>query len=405
MSINSIQKINTKLANNRLFYVCRDIERAQGGLFLDIPNYHIITNTSPLSLKLKKTYKNQIHIINKEETLDTWEILKQTDIITSNDHVLVFKNTLQIEKTCLSKKWTLLNPSAVLSNKIEEKISQIEWLGELKKYLPGYEAKECKNINWEQEKFILQFNRSHTGSGTVLIENKDQLEKIKEKFPNRPARIARYIKGPLFTNNNIIAKDKILIGNISYQITGLLPFTDKQFATIGNDWAFPHEYLNENQIKKYNKIVKDIGKKLQESGWKGLFGVDIVEDEKTKELFLLEINARQPASTTFESELQKNSLTTFEAHLMSLLDIDIEDELTEIRNGAQIIFRNQIKKIKTKNTANKLKEKDFSVIIYNNDKPNSDLLRIQSKDSVIKNHNLFNTNGEDIKNIIKQYAI
>ena len=31
----------------------------------------------------------------------------------------------------------------------------------------------------------------------------------------------------MFTNNNVVTRDTILVGNINYQITGLPPFTDQ----------------------------------------------------------------------------------------------------------------------------------------------------------------------------------
>ena len=154
---------------------------------------------------------------------------------------------------CTENNWSLINPPTELSNKVEEKISQLEWLGELRKYLPEYSVKLCKNIEWEDHPFIIQFNRSHTGSGTILIQSTTQLKEVQEKFPEREARTAKYVPGPLFTNNNIVTKDKTLVGNISYQLTGLKPFTDREFATIGIDWGYG--YLTKEQKEGYLKIA------------------------------------------------------------------------------------------------------------------------------------------------------
>ena len=363
--------------------------------------------------------------------------------------LLVFKNTLQIEKTCAENGWKLLNPPAKISNAVEEKISQIAWLGPLKKYLPKYQVLKCKNIkiannyflrsedaceseaslipqrvknnyllSKKQEKnnyqifskpFILQFNRSHTGSGTMLIENEKQLIELQKTFPEREVRIAEYIPGPLFTNNNIVTKNNILLGNINYQITGLKPFTDLPFSTIGNDWALPHKILNQKQITQYKKIATEVGKRLQKAGWLGLFGIDVVVNEMTGKLYLLEINCRQPASTTYESQLQskvqksiKSQVTTFQAHLSTLLNIDLKNKkLTEINNGAQVILRNSQKSLKSvKSKVTRLKKEKFNVIEYNNTKPNSDLVRIQSEKGIMEEHNGFNSIGNKIIKII-----
>ena len=404
--------LNECLKTQPVVYVTRDIERALG-LDINTPGYFIISNFSDFAKNICENNSNVL-LIESEKQLDTWELLQNPKVKNfireiNNPHILVFKNTPQIEKTCTENNWELLNPPAELSNHVEEKISQLDWLGDLKKYLPHYSVNLVKNIQWQNKKFILQFNRSHTGSGTILIENENQLKELKNKFPERLARTADFIDGPLFTNNNVVTPNNILIGNINYQITGLKPFTDLPFSTIGNDWGFTHKYLNSNQIEKYHQMVTDIGEKLRQDGWKGLFGVDIAVDDKTGELYLVEINCRQPASTTYESQLQSTKsynlkatsyTTTFEAHLMALLNLNLENyELISITTGSQIIQR-------VTNETPSLPEPiihrmiDFRWIQYNNTKPNSDLLRLQAPYSIIAKHNELNQDGRELINFI-----
>ncbi|MBU2542255.1 hypothetical protein KJ785_01695, partial [Patescibacteria group bacterium] len=257
-----MQELTKQLEQTPIVYVTRDIERALG--LENTTNYYIISNFNE---SFKGVDSDNILLIKEKKQLDTWELLKHEKVKKflrsvpsplqgegqGEVNIVVFKPTKQIERICAENNWNLLNPLAELSNKIEEKISQLDWLGDLKKYLPDYSVKKCKDIEFIGNKFILQFNRSHTGSGTFLIESAEQLDEIKNKFPDREARLAKYIEGPLFTNNNIVTKNKTLIGNINYQITGLKPFTDLPFATIGNDWGFPHKYLNKKQIEQYKK--------------------------------------------------------------------------------------------------------------------------------------------------------
>ena len=400
--------ISRRLLGHPIFYICRDIERALG-LYPEFPGYIIITNTSPFSVQLAKKYR-QIVLIKEKKNLDTWQLLEHPRTkknIKRGDHILVFKNTPQIEQLCRKNGWKLLNPTAKLAGEVEEKISQVKWLGPLKKYLPPCRITIGKKIKWTGRKFILQFNRSHTGSGTLLVSSRKQLKEIQEKFPQREVRITEYIPGPLFTNNNIVWDDKVLTGNINYQITGLKPFTDSPFATIGNDWALPHKILSNKQIKQYNKIATAVGRRLKKSGWKGLFGIDVVRHAKTGKLYLLEINARQPASTSYESQLQSlriprrlsprndNDCTTFEAHLGSLLGLKPNNfKLITITDGAQIIQRVTGKKIRLNEKL--LIKKGFNLIKYNNDKPGSDYLRIQSKQGIMSKHNKFNKHGLEI---------
>ncbi len=398
--------IAKRLSTHRLFYVCRDLERAMGDC-LDLKQYRIITNETEFSRHLARQYKNII-LIKETNQLDTFHLLqhpKTKKLIKKTDHILVFKNNAVIENFCREQKWKLLNPSTKLAEKVENKISQIAWLEKLEKYLPAHRVDLCENVAWRGEPFIIQFNHSHTGSGTFLIDSKKDLDELQQKFPKRQVRIVEYIKGPVFTSNNIVWGDTVITSNISYQITGLPPFTDSAFATIGNDWNLSHQLLNSTQVKQYEQMVDALGKKLRAEGWKGLFGVDVIMEEKTGKLYLLEINARQPASTTFESELQRATIlnegnnnkrmTTFTAHLASLLGVkQHKTELVKITDGAQIIQR-VTKKISQVNF-NLKHDNLINTIPYKNHEPDADLFRIQLNAGIMKKHATLNKLGKII---------
>ncbi|NCS72384.1 MAG: ATP-grasp domain-containing protein [Candidatus Magasanikbacteria bacterium] len=407
-----------ELLNKNIIYVTRDLERALG-FDLSNPSYYIISNTSTFAKQVAKG-KNNILLIPAEKQLDTWELLQNTEaknfinkisnsakatVDKDNPQILVFKPTKQIEKICAENNWKLLNPNAELANKIEQKISGVKWLGESSKYLPDAKIDVCGNLKFAGENFVLQYNQSHTGSGTILIESEKQLEEIKTKFPKRECKTTRFVEGILFTNNNIVTDKEIILGNISYQITGLEPFTQNKFATIGNDWGLANKLLTEKNLKQYKEIVEAVGKKMQKENWRGLFGVDIIWEKNSDSLYLIEINARQPANTTFESQLQmlnkknKDEITTFEGHLLTLLGCSLSDKkLIKITDGAQIILRKSKENIDVENIKLKLEKENFTVIKYDNEKENSDLLRIQSQHSIMKKHEKFNETGKNIVN-------
>lgn len=386
-----------------IIYIARDIERALGKE--PVGDYHIITNESLYSLEVKKKYPDNVFLIKAEETFDTFELLmlpEVQEIISKIDgSLLVFKNTIHIEQLCKEKGWKLLNPSAVLSEKVENKITQVEWLGELASFLPPHKILETKDIEWNKSPFVLQWSHGHTGEGTILIKDESELKVLKEKFPYREARVTDFINGPMLTVNIVVTKTVILLGNISYQITGMLPFTTNPFSTIGNDWSVPHTILTEAQIKDLEAIAEKVAQKMQKEGWLGLFGIDVIYDQERDMLHLIEINARQPASTTFESELQNNvrthgvdGITTFEAHLLSLTEGKVPSSLIPINDGSQILQRVTEKVVDY--DIKKLMESGYNIIIYNNPKPNADLLRIQSARGIMETHNKFNARGKEI---------
>jgi|ERR1035437_269090 hypothetical protein len=414
-----------------LIYVTRDIERALGKS--PAADYFVIANKNAYAESVQKKFPDFVFLAEGNVPLDTYDILSLPDtqnLINENGgHVLVFKNTKRIEELCTQKKWNLLNPSADLAEKIENKISQVEWLGDAKKFLPLHAVGTVSDIYkkiyqekstgtaaegiFKKEPFILQWAHSHTGEGTALIgageAGKKEFDLIKSKFPGRDVRVTQFVRGPVFTANVCVNATDILVGNISYQITGILPFTENPFSTVGNDWSLPHTILDEKNLAEFGDIAQIVGEKMRNAGWKGLFGIDCIFDEERNAVHLIEINARQPASTTYESQLQNNlrghglkGLTTFEAHIEAVLNTKkAAPKLIEINDGAQILERvTLLSQNKTpddiKATIEVLRSKQYNIIEYENTKTNSDLLRIQSKLGIMETHNKFNARGKEI---------
>ncbi len=386
-----------------IVYVTRDAERASS--MEQGENYAIVTN-------------------EKGETiLDTYELLqtKRLEELMKEKKdaaIVVFQNTARIEKLCEEKKWKLLNPPAEFSKKIEEKISQVKWLGDLARFLPSHKIHMVKDVWFDGTKFVLQFNHSHTGGGTHVIDTEAKLEELKEKFPNRECRVSDFIDGPVFTLNVVVAKNTTVTGNISYQITGLADFTDNPFSTVGNDWKLPYTILSEKERGKILEMARALGARLSSEHWLGLFGIDVILDEKSRQIYLLEINARQPAGTTCESILQKSAgagMTIFEAHIAALLGKDL-GEVQKISDGAQIVLRikasvarnifleNSLRSniLEKYSVPARLHEDGFTVTTYKNTKPNAELLRIRSDKGIMKSHGKLNDIGEKISSIISK---
>lgn len=331
-----IEKINQGTQKKPLWYITREQERGQG-LERVLKNYKIITSSRPQS---------------------TFQIIKNLNQGQSQ-RVVVFKNTPQIQRALREKNLELLNPSAELVEKYENKISQYSWL---KKIIPDHLPPTLVIIPQEREyqkikkeiggKFICQFNHGHSGEGTQIISNQEDWKNLQKKFPQRPVRLSQLIKGETFTINACLWENCVLLGNPSYQITGLKECTDLPFATIGNDWYYANQNLSASDLRKMRNLVQKIGKSMKEGGWQGLFGVDFVKNEK-KDWKVIEVNARQPASANLETILQQKTgpgLTILTVHFAALLKIPLiidqkqaQKSIQKIKEGARILIRKKKK--------------------------------------------------------------
>lgn len=403
------ETIRDRLAEQPLIYVTRDIERALGMEPED--GYFVISNDTEYGREVREKSPENIRLVKGDSgLLDTYDLLalpKAQEIIAERSaNILVFQNNPRIERLAKEEGWSLLNPSADLSREIEEKISQAKWLSDDAKLLPPHVITAVKDVAFSGKRFVLQFNHSHTGEGTHIIDSEEKLQALQNKFPFRECRVTDFIEGPVFTLNCAVTMNSIAAGNISYQITGLHPFTDNAFATVGNDFGLPRRILSDGEREKIREIARRVGSRLKASGWKGLFGIDVIQDKSTGAIYLLEINARQPASTTFESRLQKTidpeGASIFEAHIASLLGIRDAVEPTTIESGAQIVLRNTeaARGVDIPSLKAAVEARGLKAIAYDAPSPGKELLRIQTKDSLMREHGIFGDLGEAVRDII-----
>ncbi len=293
-----------------MFYITNNIERIIGMDFDIYPDLHVISNRSVLADLACEKHPNRI-TLNNDDFLSTLDLLKKFSkriSLRGNPQIIVFKNTTHIQRYCDKMGWGILNSDSDIAQKIENKISQYEWISELEFHgfsVPKTKIGELRSFDYGQlesdlgSPFILQYNTGHTGSGTKLISHSHEWVNEVEKFPNREGKIAEHVRGKVYTVNACVMRDDVLCGETSLQLTGINNLTDNPLATVGNDWCAVDENTN-NNVKK---TAKDIGEKMGEIGWKGLFGIDVVIEEGTGKIFLIEINARQPASASFENRI------------------------------------------------------------------------------------------------------
>lgn len=393
----------TLVLKKPLIYVTRDIERALG--MEPKGSYSIVSNNTPYGRTVQKQYPENVFLIDAKttyETLDTYDLLLHPDvqkiIDTHNADIVVFQNTPRIERLAHEMHWNLINPSAELAKKVEEKISQISWLEKDADLLPPHQVSLVKDVVFTGKKFVLQFNHTHTGQGTHVISSADELNILKTTFPNRECRIVDFIEGPVYTINVSVNRLFSIVGSPSYQITGLSPFTDLPFSTIGNDWSLP----TRSEIKEITRIARVVARRLKKASWRGLFGIDVIKDFATGNIYLLEINARQAASVVFESTLQKNisrAPSLFECHIAGLLGYWFPLSTSYITQGAQIVSR--VTNTKHSVDVAKLRAQNLTVTEYENTIHNKELFRIQSTVGIMKSHTAFNDTGLAITSCIK----
>lgn len=339
---------------NNIFYITNDPERAIG-LEKVLDNFHIVCidnndivtellkrGMNVFSLENSLSQKNVI-FRNSNRLLENPETQKYIKENSKNRNFLItFKISPAFEKSAQDLGYKILNTSSQLNRKFENKISQFHFLQEIGVSLPKSFVCKLNNSTFiEMSKelgnpFVIQFDRGHTGSGTIFLKSEDQFNELVRLFPNREVKFSEYIKGQAWTLNAVTTRLGVFYGGLSYQITGVKSLTDAEGATVGNDWTKTQK-LTTDEIAQIKKMTEAVGKALYNQGFQGLFGLDIIFSNH--KAYLIEINARQPASTSMHTKLM------LENNEVPLLLLHVAEFISKNKNR----FVEQINKTLSKN--------------------------------------------------------
>lgn len=351
-------KINNRIKDTPIFFVTNDAERALG-LEKLLNNYHIICiddnaiidymqkeNVKVFCLEkelgeLNTIFRNSNRLLNHKLTQ---KYIKQNSQ-GNKGHLMFFKIAPNLARSAEKLGFKMLNTTAELNQKFELKIPQYEAIKDLDIRLPKTEILKLTEAKYKElvkrlgNNFVLQFNRGHTGGGTVIIYNERELEDLKKQFPQRQARFATQIYGHPYTLNACVTKHGICWGGLSYQITGVEECTSKKAGTVGNDWAYPKE-LSKKVKGDFDKFTRVIGEEMTKFGFCGMFGLDIVVDKKNDEAYMIEINARQPASIPMFTKLQikEGQIPLSMLAIAEFLNIDYEINIEKYNKKASSSF-------------------------------------------------------------------
>ncbi|OGM33287.1 hypothetical protein A3D00_00165 [Candidatus Woesebacteria bacterium RIFCSPHIGHO2_02_FULL_38_9] len=289
---------------------------------------------------------------------------------------LVYKSCLSLENLCDREGWKFLGNSRSLGENFENKKNFKEIIKEVGlEPIPG-ESIPIENLTEEklglyqktfgQEKLVIQLAEMTYGggSGTVFIDDprdlisfNEKVLKIRKSLEGKKKKIetvnvAPYITGISSSIACCATKYGVLVGPIQTQIIDIaevgtqLPGRNGNFA--GHDWSFKHH--PEKVQTEATKIAQRFGEYIYNKGYKGIFGLDLIIDEKGY-VWPVECNPRYTDAFPLISMLQmEKGLVPFDVfhcleHLGADYDIDVvkmNRDYQQKFNASQIIIHSQV---------------------------------------------------------------
>ncbi|SIS41645.1 biotin carboxylase [Neptunomonas antarctica] len=181
------------------------------------------------------------------------------------------------------------------------------------------------------EKLVVQTPYGDSGKTTFFISNQEDWDEVAKKVTGEKLKVMKYINHIPGTVEAVATRCGTMVGPLQTDITGYKELTPYKGGWCGND-IFP-ELLEGAQREKIIGMVKAMGDKLYENGYRGTFCFDYLVDTDDGEVYLGEINPRisgaSPLTNLVTSKYGGIPLMLF--HLLEFMDVDFEIDVDEIQ--------------------------------------------------------------------------
>jgi predicted ATP-grasp superfamily ATP-dependent carboligase len=152
--------------------------------------------------------------------------------------------------------------------------------------------------------FVVQFPYGSSGSSTFIVIEEKDFRFVKAAFPDSKAVIAKYMDGPSLNVNAVIVSSpdgaRVVCMAPSVQVVGVPECCSYPSVFCGNDYSSARD-LDPEMLQQVERIVQVTGKWMASSGYRGIFGMDLVSRDGT--VYPVEINPRFQNSTSLHNTL------------------------------------------------------------------------------------------------------
>lgn len=343
------------------------------------PNYKILSLNNSKWFKLFPDLKNKVipcrEILpnfalsktgtkNALEELD-WQALQDKLGFT---HLLTYKpvksQKLFEERTGIR----ILNNSFNIFEKLENKASFRRYINGVNMFPDFFVAdmEELSGLNFEIifkkfGKFVIQDSKLSGGRGTFIISDEKQYKAAIERLiaiNSNEIVVSQFIRGKSSSVQVCITKYGIFSLPLQEQVINQpeLVNTNLPGADSFNGGQWVAETFTEEENNLAREHVESIANRLQEIGYKGIFGIDLIVSNS--KVYVIEVNARLTGMSSVIASIQKslNQIPLIVLHILEHAEIEYElsdEEIGQIKKyslnkksyGYAIVFNNSSEKI------------------------------------------------------------
>lgn len=281
--------------------------------------------------------------------------------------LIFYKTTEKIQKECQKKGWLMVGNSPRFGKEgLENKVFFRHILDKCGfDPIPG-ETSNLANLDFATlnkkygPHFVIQLPDRGGGKGTFFINQKEDFdnfvnhERVKE-YPAPPeVVITKFIPGPSPSITACVTREGILSTNLQYQLLDIPELWNLKKGCglfSGHDWT-QSNFTDRVQKQAYS-FTQKVGEYFTKMGYKGIFGLDLILDQDTEKLYVVECNPRLlgsfPCLPMVQIVNREPPLLGF--HVLEFLNANyrlnlkrINDDVRQQKLGSQMILHNLLYK-------------------------------------------------------------
>lgn len=306
--------------------------------------------------------------------INTANLLMQKDVqdyLSSGDKktaILVYKNTEKIEKVVSEIGAKLLAPKSEIRSQFEDKELFRKMAASANLVIPKTELLLVDHLDIDSfykfqeqlgNRLVFQLTDYAVGGGigTFFVKSREEFEDFWKFIKLRRSagdtinkvNVSEFIEGESVSLAGCITKYGVLLTRLQKQLTDIdevVGYVGRNGVFCGHEWGGFYCDEVEDRAKK---IVMELGLLMEDAGYKGIFGVDLVVNKDKKTATIIEVNARYTGAFPTLSMLQRKSqvIPLDLWHVLELMEIDYSMDFEKVQKGyettllgAQLLINN-----------------------------------------------------------------
>ncbi|UVJ40140.1 biotin carboxylase [Arthrobacter sp. CJ23] len=251
---------------------------------------------------------------------------------------MVFFNE-ETEAICAELGYDLILPPASLRERLDSKIVTTQIGNEAG--APSVPNVLTTADDWDElldaakaaglgEDLVVQTPYGDSGKTTFFITSESDWDKHKDDIVGQDLKVMRRINNLPVAVEAVITRCGTIVGPFLTELTGYSELTPYRGGWCGNEMH--PEVLSAAQRGKATELVRRLGDRLGQEGYRGFFEVDVLIDTDENEVYLGELNPRISGASAITNVTAGAyaDVPLFLFHLLEYMDVEYELDVDEI---------------------------------------------------------------------------